>query len=395
MEIIPIGTKQHHQDMASTRKINQADQTPLDNRIKIAKDRDAVRSLGAWIGNKVEDLTPWETILDRMSKRICIWAKSNPTIYRKRLIIQAVIGGYTQFLAKVQGMLPHIIEVAINKMIRDFIWDNDIHLRIALKHLYRPLDEGELNLLDITTRNKAIELVWLRDYLNLSSSRQLWVKVTDTLINMTAPPGTSPMAIINTFLQTWTLPTKGPRAETMNKNIRRMLDIAKKHDTNLAVIRLSPRVRPNLPAWYHPGAITRPITNVKAKCILKNHMAKSVADMIQIGKKLRVRMRGTTHTPTQACICIGCVQDRQKGCKNPHACTVEAETHLNDIAPKYNPLAQEQHGNLSLSVATARLGSARLGLAWLDQNGSSQAEPFPNEPAQVRLSWLEPTFLSK
>ena len=347
-EIIPIGTEQHRRDVASTRKINQADQTPLDDRIKIAKDGDAVRSLGAWIGNKVEDLTPWETILDRMSKRIGIWAKSNPTIYGKRLIIQAVIGGYTQFLAKAQGMPPHI-EVAINKMIRDFIWDNDTHPRIALKHLYRPLDEGGLNLLDITTRNEAIELVWLRDYLNLSSSRQMWAKVTDILINATAPPGTSPMARINTFLQTWTPPTKGPRAETMNKNIRRMLDVAKKHDTNLAAIRLSPRVRANLPAWYHPGAVTRPITNVKAKCILKNHTAKSVADMIQIGKKLRVRMRGTTHTPTQACICIECVQDRQKGCKNPHACAVEAETRLNDIAPKYNPLAQEQHDNLSLT----------------------------------------------
>ena len=47
------------------------------------------------------------------------------------------------------------------------------------------------------------------------------------------------------------------------------------------------------------------------------------------------------------------------------------------------------------SVATAQLGSARLGLAWLDQNRSSQAEPFPNEPAQAQLSWLEPTFLSE
>jgi hypothetical protein len=163
------------------------------------------------------------------------------------------------------------------------------------------------------------------------------------------PPGTSPLATINTFLQTWLPPTKGPRAAIMNKNIRRMLDVAKTYNTNLAAIRLSPRVRVTLPAWYHPGAAPRPLTNVKAKCLLKNHTVKSVADLIKIAKKLRICTQNIMHSPSQACICIGCVQDRQEGCKNPHACAVEAKTCLNDITPKYNPLTHEQHDTLSLT----------------------------------------------
>ena len=347
-EIIPIGTEAHRLNVANTRKINSEDPTPLDNKIKIARDGDAVRSLGAWVGNKVGDLTPWETILDKMRKRLAVWAKSNPTLYGKRLIIQAVIGGYTQFLTKAQGMPPHI-EAAINEIIRNFIWENDVHPRIALKHLYKPLNDGGLNLLDIQTRNEAIDLVWLRDYLNLTPSRQMWAKVTDILINAAAPPGTSAVATINTFLQTWEPPSKGPRAATLNQNIRRMLNIAKKHKTNLAAIRLSPGVRATLPAWYHPGAATRPLTNVKAKCLLKNHVAKTVKDMINIAKKLRERTRTRAHSPSQACICMECIQDRRKGCINPHACAVEAETRLNDIAPKYNPLAIEHHDTLSLT----------------------------------------------
>jgi hypothetical protein len=118
-----------------------------------------------------------------------IWAKSHPTLYGKRLIIQAVVGGHTQFLTKAQGMLPHI-EEAINKIIKNYIWDNDVHLRISLKHLYKPLDEGGLNILNIKARNEAIELVWLRDYLNLTPSRQLWAKVMDILIYCYITAGT-------------------------------------------------------------------------------------------------------------------------------------------------------------------------------------------------------------
>ena len=52
-----------------------------------------------------------------------------------KLIVQAVVGGHTQFLTKAQGMPPHI-KVAIKIIIRDFIWDNDEHPRIALEHLH-------------------------------------------------------------------------------------------------------------------------------------------------------------------------------------------------------------------------------------------------------------------
>jgi len=224
-EIIPIGTETHRNNVLTSRKINQLDSKTLDNRIRIAKDGDVVRSLGAWIGNHANDLTPWETI---------------PTVFGKKLLIQAIIGGHTQFLTKAQGMPPHI-EEALTKTIRDFIWDNDTHPRIALEHLYLPLKEGGLNL-------------------DLSPSRPSWATVTDILINAAAPPGTSAMATINTFLQTWDPPTKGPRAAKLN------------------ALRLSTRLKHALPAWYQPGAVNRPLTNVPTKCLLKNHQARTIAD---------------------------------------------------------------------------------------------------------------------
>ena len=69
-EIIPIGSESHRKEVADHRKINPCDVEPLDNRIRIAKDGEAIRLLGAWIGNKTNDLTPWETTIDKIKKAL-------------------------------------------------------------------------------------------------------------------------------------------------------------------------------------------------------------------------------------------------------------------------------------------------------------------------------------
>ena len=169
-EIIPFGTATHRANIAEMRKINQEDKKMLDHQIKIARDGEAVCSLGAWIGNKINDPMPWETILDIIREKLERWNRTHPTLYGKRLIAQVVIGGHTQFLTKAQGMPPHI-EEALTKILRDFIWDHNTHPRIALEYLYLPLDEGGLNLLDINSRNEAIEIMWVKAYLDLTPSR--------------------------------------------------------------------------------------------------------------------------------------------------------------------------------------------------------------------------------
>jgi len=347
-EIIPMGTEQHRSTIIRTRKINQADETSLDPQIHIAKDGEAVRSLGAWIGNKAEDLTQWETVLDTVKKKLVRWNKTHPTLFGKKLIVQAIVGGHTQFLAKAQGMPPHIEDVLM-KLIRDFIWDYDVHPRIALEYLYRPLNEGGLNLLDIKARNEAIDIMWLKAYLDLSPSRPTWATITDILINAAAPPGTSPLATINTFTQSWHPPTRGLRASRLGKDITKMLKTAKKYKTNLAAIRLSPEIRKMLPAWYHPAAVQRPLTNITSKCLLKKHSVRTIADLVKRTNKLREQRRNREHAPSPTCTCQDCIQERLDGCHNPNDCAHEALTRIQDLAPKYNPLAPDIHDDLSLT----------------------------------------------
>ena len=82
-EIIPIGTETHRSVIINTRKVHPTDEEPLDQKIRIAKDGEAVRSLGTWIGNKIKDHTPWEAVLDKIVRKLEIWGQSHPTLYGK------------------------------------------------------------------------------------------------------------------------------------------------------------------------------------------------------------------------------------------------------------------------------------------------------------------------
>ncbi|KAH9164749.1 hypothetical protein EDB89DRAFT_1859018, partial [Lactarius sanguifluus] len=96
----------------------------LEDNIKIAEDGEAVRILGAWLGNHADDVVPWEPVLDKTKRQLDNWEEMRPTLYGKRLIVQAVVGGHSQFLTMAQGM-PKSIETALTKMIRNFIWGED------------------------------------------------------------------------------------------------------------------------------------------------------------------------------------------------------------------------------------------------------------------------------
>lgn len=98
------------------------------------------------------------------------------------------------------------------------MWENDSSPRLALDVLQRPIEEGGLNLLDIQARNEAIEIIWLKTYLDFSPKKPTWAKITDLMLNTTAPTTTIKEARDNPFLQRWNIPTRGNRLECINNN---------------------------------------------------------------------------------------------------------------------------------------------------------------------------------
>jgi hypothetical protein len=285
-EIIPIGTLEHREKVTLTRKINPLDQTPLSDQIHIASDGMAVRSLGAWIGNRTDNATPWEVILDKMRKALITWNKSHPTLMGRKIIVQAIVGGLTQFLTKAQGMPTHI-ETAIIKIIRNFMWKDDSSPRVPLEVLQSPRGKGGLNLLDIRARNEAIEIVWMKAYLNFTQKRPLWAHITDLTLDLAAPREMIKQARVNPYLQNWHIPSRGPRAALLSNDTSRMLKIAKKHNTNLAAIRIASPLLAKLPAWYQLASDFHPTENPTSMCLLTKHHVHIVAEFLQMSERIR------------------------------------------------------------------------------------------------------------
>ena len=345
-EVIPTGTKPHRQRVIATRCINPTD-PPLPQEIKIAEDGNAVRILGAWIGNETKDVTPWEPVLDKVRSTLQRWGKGHPTLDAKRHIVQMFAGGMTQFLTKAHSM-PRPIETALVKIIRSFIWDESAAPpMIGIKKLYLRKEQGGISLLNVPARNKAIDLTWLKAYLDLSPSRPNWAFVTDAIINHIRPDLEPGPYLSNYSLTTWSPPTQGHRASTLPPCVLNLIKTAKKAKLTFAPLKLSSSLKRHLPAWYHMGAPPKTYHKARDDCLKNTHKISKVKNLLKLCKRLR--QNDSTHAPWHNCKCTSCEEDRLKGCKDPHKCASTAEAIIIQLAPKFNPTAPAQRDDLTLT----------------------------------------------
>ena len=341
-EIIPIGTQTHRERIWSTRKVS-IDDPPLHLDIRVAKDGNAVRCLGAWIGNNTKAAEPWEPILDKIRSTLQRWNKGHPTLDAKRHIVQMFVGGMTQFLTAAQGM-PRQIEDTLVKIVREFIWDSTAPPTMSLARLYALTEEGGISLLDIRARNKAIDIVRLKTYMDLSPSRPKWAYLTDAIIN-TLHPNIPPKPPAFP-LTSWSPPSRGPRASTLPLCVISIIKTAREAKLTFAPLRLSKQLKVQLPAWFHLGAPPRAYNKLKDECLKNRHRVGKVKNLRALTKRLEP---GTAHQQHQSCPCDDCKKDRAKGCKNPHRCAFNARNLLTGLARKLNPATPRQADNLTLT----------------------------------------------
>ncbi|KDQ22940.1 hypothetical protein PLEOSDRAFT_1015108, partial [Pleurotus ostreatus PC15] len=117
-QILPIGSEEYRGRVIRERKVSQ-EHHGIPEEMKIVPDGQLTRILGAWIGNKGNQESPWTPVVEKIDEDLERWEKGHPTAEGRKLIIQMVIGGRTQYLARVQGM-PKQIEDNLRKRIRKF-----------------------------------------------------------------------------------------------------------------------------------------------------------------------------------------------------------------------------------------------------------------------------------
>ncbi|EPS93790.1 hypothetical protein FOMPIDRAFT_12490, partial [Fomitopsis schrenkii] len=141
-EIIPIGLPEYRSEFLHTRKPTP-DSEPIPDHIHIAKDGEAIRILGAWHGNDVNETQIWTPTIDKVEAALTRWELRKPTMAGRKHIVQMVVGGMTQYKAKVQGM-PKQIEDALAKRVRKFMWADKTQAPVNTQTLHAPVSRGGL-----------------------------------------------------------------------------------------------------------------------------------------------------------------------------------------------------------------------------------------------------------
>jgi hypothetical protein len=145
-EVLPIGSPIYRNTVLRTCKIHPS-QEPLMDGIHIVEDKEPVRILGAWIGNNVDQSAIWSPVIDKIRNSLNQWSKSHPTLFGRRLIVQMIVGGMSQYLATTQRMPKQVVQI-LEKTIRKFIWDES-KPSVSMETLYLPIAQGGIKLLDL------------------------------------------------------------------------------------------------------------------------------------------------------------------------------------------------------------------------------------------------------
>ncbi len=210
-EIIPIGSLTFREEMATTYRVTGTWKNYPRN-VHVAQEGEAIRILGAFFGNGISNADVWSLVLTKivamrkpLMQVIARWRAGHATIQGKRHVVQMIIGGMTQYLTVVQRM-PDVILKRLNKIIRGYMWDDRHNTPVGIKHLYLPVERGGLGLVDLAARNDAIDVMWLRVYLDFTSDRPLWAYLVDDLLANHVPKNCKPELAnlrVNPFLQRW------------------------------------------------------------------------------------------------------------------------------------------------------------------------------------------------
>ncbi|KAI0764254.1 hypothetical protein BD413DRAFT_446488, partial [Trametes elegans] len=163
-EIIPIGTPEFRAGMVSTYRVTGA-WGNYPRSARIAADGEPVRILGAWMGNGLDECEIWSPKLEAIRNMLEKWTRSRPTLEGKRHVVQMFAGGMSQFLTTVQRM-PRAVITRLTAIIRGYLWNERHTPPVRMEQMYLPVGRGGFGILDLEARNDAIDVMWLKSYLN-------------------------------------------------------------------------------------------------------------------------------------------------------------------------------------------------------------------------------------
>ena len=251
--------------------------------------------------------------------------------------------------------MPEDIEKELQRIILDFVWNGDWHPTISKETLYMRAQDGGLNLLDVKSRNEAMDLLWLKEYLTSGPNRPKWAFAADTLLARavaTASCNVDSLARVNTFLQQWDVSTR--QAAGLPADLKRMVSAARKYNVRMESNNPAKELREALPIWYHLGMnVERYMGNSpSSRCLRENHGVTTVLHCVAVAARAA---ESTGHRKSVNCCCGACFDDwTVRNCDNPARCMEAAKRLTDQLQPKWNPLLIYPKDGLTLTRSRIR-----------------------------------------
>ncbi|EJD32732.1 hypothetical protein AURDEDRAFT_178173 [Auricularia subglabra TFB-10046 SS5] len=238
------------------------------------------------------------------------WDSTHPTLEGRRSLIQAYVGGGTQFLTAAQGMPTYMLE-KFQKLISNFFWGFQTNHTINDATTHLPQCQGGMNILDLEARNEAIYLVWAERYLAHPDVWPTWAFVADEIFKHTVNQQwkdrfkNEPRAMLNHYMQDW-----WPTANKLPLELKLMVRATTKHGVKLDGAHISEEVRGRMPIWYHPDRTrngNEQHTSAVITCLRQVHEVFTVHDAVVCGhndqQELRRRGNRRVHNRRTNCGC--------------------------------------------------------------------------------------------
>ena len=332
-EIIPIGTQEYRDRVRETRKISNTGD-PIPESIHIAHDRDATRILGAWVGNEVNLKEPWKKIVETIKKDFKRWEARYPTLEGKRLVVQMIAGEKTQFLARAQGM-PESIQKEIQKAITEFVWGKE-RATMCIKDVAQDPARGGWKIMNIAKQNKAINLMWVKQYLNMGQNWPKWAFMIDKIFRIEQPKRAREtyqmIAHWNPLTQDWKLKRK---SQFITKRIQNSVQLARKHGIELKALEPENNTWKEMPMWLHQKT-NREAAKIYAtngvKCLKTKHCTHYMNQLMKLIENIPEE-----HCKMNFCTCASCNRASSLGCEHPNKCLETAQKLVEALAPKWRP----------------------------------------------------------
>jgi hypothetical protein len=276
-EYLPIGSKEFRKKLITERTMGE---NKIEEKIKIIKEGESMRTLGAWVGNYRDDGIQWERIIKSQEKVIERWAKMNMSLKGKEIVLKALVQSKAIFLATVNG-ISQDVEKRMTKMYKDFVWNEKKKGLMSWEQIIAPRTKGGLGMPDLKSRIEAIEIMWLKKWLSPEEKRPKWAHIVDEILNenITKNPMIDRENRKSWILQSWH--ESESKESKISGNIRRMLKIARKYNVTVKAPKYEKEIKENMILWHNSmikGANYQ-WNKKSSRCLRDLHAIETIGDL--------------------------------------------------------------------------------------------------------------------